>query len=139
MALVMKNTDVKNFLETKMAVTDGVLSTFQVEGVVHVDVMTYPAQDNFADGAILGMIQKPFIDFAVSCGGAGAMTKEMILAKYPEFPVALAETIAADFAKAYGNYIVIPAGMALMITGAPVESVFDLMIPDPVEPSEVEA
>ena len=139
MALVMKTDGVATFLETKMAVTNGVTTNFAIDGVTHVDVITYPAQGDFTEGAVLGMLQKPFIDFAVSCGGAGAMTAEMIVAKYEGFPVALAETIAADFAKAYGNYAVIPAGMTLMITAAPISSVFDLTIPEPpVDPVDID-
>lgn len=136
MALVMKTKSVDTFLETKMAVTDGVKTNFTIDGVVHADVIVYPAQGEFTESNTLGMLQKPFIDFAVSCGGAGVMTADKITAKYPGFPADLAAAIAADFAKAYGNYVVIPSGMTLMIT-TPVSSVFELMIPEtPDEPEE---
>ena len=138
MALVIKTDSVAAFLETKMAVTDGVTTNFAIDGVTHADVITYPAQGEFTEGAVLGMLQKPFIDFAKSCGGAGVMTAEMIIAKYAGFPVGLAETVAADFAKAYGNYVVIPDGMTLMITAAPIASVFDLTIPEPPVDPEID-
>lgn len=136
MALVLKNDMVDSYLNEKMAITNGVTSKVTVDGVDHMDIITYPAQENFEDGAILGLIKKPFIDFAVSCGGAGAMTAEKIGAKYgDQIPAVLAETIAADFAKAYGNYVIIPEGMTLAITAAPIASIFDLMIQEeePVE------
>ena len=138
MALVMKTADVAAFLSNKIALTDGVTTNFAVNGVTHLDAVTYPAQGEFAEGAVLGMIQKPFIDFAISCGGAGAMTADMITAKYAGIPANLAEAIAADFAKAYGNYVIIPAAMTLMITGVPVTSVFNIMIPEPPVDPETE-
>lgn len=137
MALVMKTKDVDSFLETKLAVTDGVKSSFAIDGVTHAEVMVYPAQGEFTESNTLGMLQKPFIDFAITCGGAGVMTAEMITAKYPGFPADLAAAIAADFAKAYGNYVIIPSGMTLMIT-TPVSSVFELMIPENEEETEEE-
>ena len=140
MALVMKTTDVAAFLSTNMAVTDGVTTMVTFDGVNHADVVSYPAQEGFAEGAVLGVVHKPFIDFAISCGGAGAMTASMITTKYNGFPANLAETIAADFAKAYGNYAIIPNGMSLMITAEPIESVFDLKIPEPpvdVDPEDM--
>ena len=129
MALVMKTDMVENHLNTKMAVTDGVTVNVAVDGVTHMDVVTYPAQGEFTEGAVLALIQKPFIDFAKSCGDAGAMTADMITAKYGDaVPAALATTIAADFTKAYKNYMPIPDGMTLMITAEPISSVFAIMV-----------
>ena len=135
MALVMKTKGVDTFLETKMAVTDGVKTNFAINGVTHADVIVYPAQGEFTEVNSLAMLQKPFIDFAISCGGAGVMTADMITTKYPDFPADMAAAIAADFAKAYGNYVVIPNGMTLMIT-TPVSSVFELMIPETPDETE---
>ena len=136
MALVMKNEMVSTYLDVKMAIKDGVTTNVAVNGVTHLDVVTYPTQENFENGAILALIQKPFIDFAASCGGAGAMTAEKIAEKYgDQIPTELATAIAADFAKAYGNYVVIPSGMTLAIT-AGVNSIFDLMIKE--EPAAIE-
>ncbi len=136
MALVVKNELLPDILSTdKMKVTDGVTSNIIVDGVTHMDVITYPAQGEFTSGAILGLIKKPFIDFAVSCGGAGAMTADMIIAKYPEIPTSLASTLASDFAKAYGNYVIIPDGATLAITAEPIGSIFDLLIPEEADPT----
>ena len=129
MALVMKNEMVDNHLANKMQIKDGVTTSAVIDDVTHLDIVTYPSQENFENGAILGLLKKPFIDFAMSCGGAGAMTAEMITEKYGEqIPTDLVTTIVADFAKAYGNYAIIPEGMTLAITAAPVNSIFDLMI-----------
>ena len=134
MALVMKNEMVSDYLTKKMAVSDGVMSTVSADGVTHMDIMTYPAQGDFSEGAVLALIKKPFIDFAASCGGAGAMTTEKMTEKYgDQIPAGLAKTIADDFSRAYGNYVIIPNGMTLMITAAPIMSVFDIMVKD--EPS----
>ena len=135
MALVMKTTMVEEHLGTKMAIADGVNTNITIDGVTHMDIVTYPVQEGFENGAILALIQKPFIDFAISCGEAGAMTAEMIIEKYGnQIPGSLATSIAADFAKAYGNYVIIPNGMTLAITADPINSIFDLMIKD--EPAE---
>ena len=131
MALVLKNDMVPEYLNEKMAVTDGVATNVTIDGVKHVEIITYPAQENFPEGAILGLIQKPFIDFAASCGGKGAMTVEMIKAKYgDQIPEVLAKTFVDDFALAYGNYVIIPDGMSLAITASPIKSIFDLLIPE---------
>ena len=137
MALVLKNEMVADFLANKMAVKDGVTTTVAVNGVTYMEIVTYPSQEGFTDGAILALIKKPFIDFAVSCGDAGAMTAERITAKYAEVPAALAESIATDFAKAFGNYKIIPETATLAITAAPIGSIFDIMIPE--EPANAEA
>jgi hypothetical protein len=138
MALVMKTNMVENHLSTKMLIKDGVTTNISIDGITHIDVITYPSQENFEDGAILGLIQKPFIDFAKSCGGAGDMTAEMITNKYgDQIPESLVNTIVEDFSKAYGNYVIIPEGMTLAITALPVKSIFELMIPDePVKENE---
>ena len=137
MALVMKTDMVENHLNTKMVVSGGVTINAALDGVTHMDIITYPAQENFENGAILALIKKPFIDFAAACGGAGAMTVEKIAEKYgDQIPTELASTIAEDFSKAYGNYVIIPEGMTLAIT-ARVNSIFDLMIKEePAEPVE---
>ena len=139
MALVLKNDMVSDYLETKMAIKSGVTSEVVVDDVTHLEVVVYPEQENFENGATLALIKKPFIDFAVSCGGIGAMTAAMIAEKYGEqIPTVLAESIAADFAKAYGNYVIIPDSMTLIITAAPISSIFDLMIKEEM-PEELTA
>ena len=140
MALVMKNDMVSNLLETRMAITNGVTTTVEIDDTVHLEIVTYPAQENFENGAVLALIKKPFINFAIACGNAGAMTTEMIFAKYGEqISANLADTLVADFAKAYGNYKIIPNGMTLAITAAPIKSIFDLMIKEEkVEETTVE-
>ena len=138
MALVLKNDMVNDFMTGKMKVTDGVTTHVMVDDVKHMDIITYPAQEGFENGAILALIQKPFIEFAQQCGDAGVMTALMIAAKYGDaIPDVLAETIANDFAKAYGNYVIIPDGMTLAITAAPIASIFDLMIPENTDEVEV--
>ena len=135
MSLVLKNEIVPTYLAEKMAIKDGVTTNIVENGVTHLDIVTYPAQEGFEEGAMMALVQKPFIDFAVSCGGKGAMTAEQITAKYPGVPAAMATAIAEDFAKAYGNYVIIPESMTLAITAAPYGSIFELMIPEepPVE------
>ena len=129
MALVMKNDMVSKLLENKLAITGGVSTSVIIDDTTHMDIITYPTQENFESGAILALIKKPFIDFAISCGKAGDMTVEMISAKYgDQIPEIMAETLVADFAKAYGNYKIIPDGMTLAITAAPINSIFDIMI-----------
>ena len=130
MALVLPNNMVPTYLNEKMAVKDGVTEAAVVDGVTHLEVITYPSQEGFEGGAVLGMLQKPFIDFAAACGGKGAMTAAQIMEKYPVVPEALATAVAADFAVAYGNYVIIPDGMSLAITAAPYASIFDLLIPE---------
>lgn len=130
MALVMKTDMVANHLANNMIVTDGVITNIVIDNVTHMDIVNYPIQGEFTEGAVLGLLQKPFIDFAMNCGAAGDMTAEMITTKYADVPTNLANAIAADFAKAYSNYVVIPDGMTLMITGDPIPSVFTLMLPE---------
>lgn len=134
MAVVIRNDLVNDYLENKMAIKNGITKSIVIDGVTHCDIITYPEQDNFENGAILCLIQKPFIDFAVSCGGAGSMTAEQIVEKYGnDVPLALAETLAADFSKAYGNYIIIPESITLAITAPPINSLFDLTIKEEEE------
>ena len=136
MALVMKSDNVKNLLETKMIVTNGKTVNITVDGVNHMDIITYPPQGDFVTDIILAVVYKPFIDFAKSCGKAGAMTTDRIIAKYGnDVPKNMASSLAADFAKAYGNYVIIPDGMALLITASPIASVFDIMVKEE-EPTE---
>ena len=139
MALVLQNNMVPDYLATKMAIQDGTTTTVKIDDVAHMDIVNYPAQENFPEGAILALIKKPFIDFAVECGGKGAMTAEMIIAKYGNvIPEALAKTIADDFATTYGNYVIIPEVCTLAITAMPIASIFDLLIPEPPVEREVE-
>ena len=57
MALVMQNTMVADYLENKMAITSGVTTNIVVENKTHMDIITYPAQEGFENGAILALIQ----------------------------------------------------------------------------------
>ena len=124
----MKNEIVDDVLTSMMVIKDGVVTPVEVDGEHHMDIIIYPPQENYAMGATLVLLKKPFIDFALACGDAGAMTVDMIMDKYGEYidPI-MANTIAVDFSKAYGNYKIIPDGMTLAIVGPSVKNVFDLM------------
>ena len=138
MGLVMKTSMVEGYLSSKMAIKDGATVNVAIDGVTHLDIVTYPAQEKFEEGAVLALIQKPFINFAAECGAAGDMTVEKISEKYgDQIPAELAATLVEDFAKAYGNYVIIPNEMTLAITQSPIKSIFDLLIEE--KPAEEDA
>ena len=129
MGLVIRVTEADKYLEENLVVTGGQKTNYAVDGKTFLDVMTYPAQGDFAEPVKVMMIQKPFFDFAQKCGPKGAMTAEMITEKLPELDAAIAKDIADDFAIFYGNYVVIPEVCLLLLTASPVNSINDLMKP----------
>jgi hypothetical protein len=130
MALVINNAFLPTYLNEKMRVTNGTTVEYTDGSQVAFSVITYPATTDFPSGAILILVKKPFCDFAQSKGGKGAMTAAHIMEKYSGVPEAVANTLAADFAVAYGNYVIIPDTVSIAITVPPINSIFDLLIPE---------
>ena len=125
MGLVMQHNMIDDFFG-RFTVTDGVKTDIMKNGVKHAAVMEYPAQGEYTEAIRFIMIEKPFIEFAAACGPKGAMTKEMIVAEYPELADDIAKMVADDFAVAYGNYVIIPEGVTLFLSMPPLNSVTDL-------------
>ena len=116
MALVIKSELIDTFLSTKLNIKDGVSKSVKVDNDVHLEIISYPPQNDYKDGIDIAIIKKPFIDFVVSCGGAGAMTTKDIFEKYDsQIPELLASAIVDEFSKAYNNYVIIPNIMSLII------------------------
>ena len=128
MALIIKDTMINSFLENNIILTGGVLNTIDVEGIPHVDIIDYPAQGDYQNGAIVGLVKKSFIDFVVECGGVTQVTPDKIANKYGEqIPSSLLEAILFEITNGYDNYIIIPEGMSLAVAGLPIPSIYVLI------------
>lgn len=140
MALLLQNGMVQNFFETEVEVVDGAITDVKVDGKLHAQIIQYPAQEKCPKGATVALCRKPFIDFAMGCGGAGAMTADMIAATYgDQIPANMATALEDDFASGYGNYKEVPPGMTLVITAPPIPSIFTLCKePEQPEPNPEE-
>ena len=127
MALIIKDTMISSFLKDDIVLKNGAMSNVIVEEVVHLDVVTYPSQENYENGAIVGFVKRPFIEFIDSCGGAASVTPEMISEKYGnQIPTALSNAILYEIINGYDNYLIIPDGMSLAVAGDPYTSIYDL-------------
>lgn len=133
MGLVIGKDKAPEFLSTKMAVTDGQTTTITVDGVKYMDIIKYPIQSAAENGATVMMIEKPFIDFAASCGPKGAMTADMITTKFPEIDAEVAKSLADDFAIFHDNYVIIPDTCILCLTVEPIHSISELFVKEPEE------
>ena len=128
MALIIKDTMIDSFLENNIILTGGMKNTIDVEGIPHVDIINYPAQGDYQNGAIIGLVKKSFIDFVVECGGVTQVTPDKIANKYGEqIPTALLDAILFEITNGYDNYIIIPEGMSLAVAGLPIPSIYVLI------------
>lgn len=135
MALVIKNDMLANFLETKVAIVPGTSTEYTYNGESAIEVIPFEATEEFPNVTVAA-IKKPFCNFAVTCGGKGAMTAAQIQDTFTGIDPAIAAVIENEFAVAYNNYIIIPAEASiLMVSGA--DSIFNIMIPEPPLESEL--
>jgi hypothetical protein len=128
MAMVINNAHFASIMDEKLKVSDPTKTTFQHNGQDAFDVYVYAPTEEFTEGATLIMVKKAFCNYAQACGAKGAMTAAMIKDTFANVPDAVADTLAADFAVAYGNYVIIPDTVQLAITVPPIQSISELMI-----------
>lgn len=140
MGLVMNTNDVSNYLNEKLLVKSGEPKKFTNGDQEFVEIIKYPQQLSFEEGATIYLIRKPMWDFAKECGPKGAMTYDKIVEKLEGIAEDDARAIADDFAIFYGNYIIIPENCTLILTKNPIKSLSELEIPvaPPIEEETVE-
>ena len=119
------------FINNEISLIDGSSYNVSIDGITHLEIVTYPAQEKYNSECIVGFVQRPFIDFALSCGLAGAMTEEMIIRQYGnKIPLKLASALVSNFSREYNNYKIIPDGIAVVITADPINSIYEIMVND---------
>ena len=129
MAYLVKNEMIPYCLNNEIILENGVSSLVTIDNITHMEIITYPNQERFENGATIAFVRKPFIDFAISCGEAGAMTTDMITEKYgDQISFELSTAIVENFTREYDNLIIIPEGISVSITAAPYASIFELMV-----------